>query len=298
MTRQTAIDDKAADTTDPHANSAGPAVPVGTMNELSNGVDEGVDEGDRKVNSNDNGGDEDVRHVYVVPKLAPPSPYHLPPPADESRPPPSMLLKGEMTGKQSSGHANEAATHLEVPPDQSRTRSPIRTPHDKSSSGEGQEVTIGHRQTVGEKDEVGVRYNNQETSDRDDEQQSRRGEARDEAKEDEEEPPPPPPAPPAPPYPERRLHNIDKLKLNETPARACADAVHDPGGETDTPGSVPPSIRLEGERNRATSLNVEPNNNEVDETKPSRNPVGTMDGNERHPSEPQSPLTRRKGIEG
>ncbi|KIJ07876.1 hypothetical protein PAXINDRAFT_18955 [Paxillus involutus ATCC 200175] len=54
------------------------------------------------------------------------------------------------------------------------------------------------------------------------------------------------------------------------------DAVHDPGGETDTPGSVPPSVRLVGERNRVTSLNVEPDSvetvdNEVDEMKPSRN---------------------------
>jgi hypothetical protein len=86
---QTAVDDEAADTTDPHANSAGPAVPVGTSNGPSNGIDEGVEEGDRKVeedekggrasgsaalSSNDDGGDEDVRHAYVVPKPT----HHLP----------------------------------------------------------------------------------------------------------------------------------------------------------------------------------------------------------------------------
>ncbi|KIJ04447.1 hypothetical protein PAXINDRAFT_22263, partial [Paxillus involutus ATCC 200175] len=139
-TRQTADDDEAADTTDPHANSAGPAVPVGTMHEPSNGVDEGVEEGDRRVeaedekggrasgsaapSSNDDGGDEDVRHAYVVPKPAPPSPNHVPPPPDESRPPPSMSLEGEMSGKQSSDHADEAVTHLERPPDESTTTPP------------------------------------------------------------------------------------------------------------------------------------------------------------------------------
>ncbi|KIJ05105.1 hypothetical protein PAXINDRAFT_21611 [Paxillus involutus ATCC 200175] len=97
----------AADTMDPHANSAGPAVPVGTLNEPLNGIDEGVEEGDRKVeeedekgrrvsesaapSSNDDSGDEDVCYVYVVPKPVPPSPYHIPPPPDERSPPPSTL---------------------------------------------------------------------------------------------------------------------------------------------------------------------------------------------------------------
>jgi hypothetical protein len=151
-TRQTAVDDEAADTTDPHANSAGPAVPVGTTNEPSNGVDEGVEEGDRRVeaedekggrasgsaapSSNDDGGDEDVRHAYVVPKPATSAPYHVPPSPDERRPP-SVPLEGEMTGKQSSGHADEAATHLERPPDESTTQLPGRTPYDQTSNGEG-----------------------------------------------------------------------------------------------------------------------------------------------------------------
>ncbi|KIJ07628.1 hypothetical protein PAXINDRAFT_19190, partial [Paxillus involutus ATCC 200175] len=80
---QTAVDDEAADTTDPHANSAGPAVPVGTTNgprnesnDDSNARDR--DEGEKggeedekgewasgieTPSSNDDGGDEDVRHA-------------------------------------------------------------------------------------------------------------------------------------------------------------------------------------------------------------------------------------------
>ncbi|KAF8833523.1 hypothetical protein BDN67DRAFT_1017457 [Paxillus ammoniavirescens] len=78
-------------------------------------------------------------------------------------------------------------------------------------------------------------------------------------------------------------------------ARRCADAVHDPGGETDAPGSQPPSVRLEGERNRLPSLYIETDDNEVDETKPSRNPVGTTDGDEHRPSEPTEPPDEKDG---
>ncbi|KIJ11850.1 hypothetical protein PAXINDRAFT_15303 [Paxillus involutus ATCC 200175] len=315
---QTAVDDKAADTTDPHANSTGPAVPVGTTNEPSNGVDEGVKEGDRKVeeedekggrasesaalSSNDDGGDEDVRHAYVVPKPAPPSPYHVPPPPDESRPPPSMLLEGEMTGKQSSRHANKAATHLENPRHESRTMPPRWTLYNEGSDGEGRGMAKGHREAVGEEDEVGENGDNTKMSYRVEERQSRRGEARDEAKDDEEDwedkgrpnkgeeqPPPPPPAPPAPPYPERRPHNVNDLKSNKMAARMRADAVYNPGSETDTPDSVPPSVRLEGERSRLTSLNVEVNDVKMDDNhaqKPSNNPVGMTDGDERPPNAP------------
>ncbi|KAF8833472.1 hypothetical protein BDN67DRAFT_1056501, partial [Paxillus ammoniavirescens] len=73
------------------------------------------------------------------------------------------------------------------------------------------------------------------------------------------------------------------------------DALHDPGGETVAPGSVPPSVRLEGERKMATSLYVEVNevetvNNHVeedhDDQKPPKDPVGMTDGNEHHPTQP------------
>ncbi|KIJ13592.1 hypothetical protein PAXINDRAFT_13553 [Paxillus involutus ATCC 200175] len=283
---QTAVDDEAADTTDPHAICAGTTVPAGTSHEPSNDVDEGVEEGDRKVeeedekggrasesaalSSNEDGGDEDVRHAYIVPKPVPPSPYQVPPPPDESRPPPSTPLEGEKNGQPSSGRTDETGTHLETPQDQSRTTSPIRTPHDKGSSGEGRGVVIGHRQTVGEEDKVGERYNNTKTSGRVEERQSRREEARDEARDDKEGreyttteardlPPESPPfphhpalPPPSPIHP-KRPDDVDTVRTCKMAARRRADAVHDPGGKT----KKPPSVRLEGESGRWSSLHVE-----------------------------------------
>ncbi|KIJ06076.1 hypothetical protein PAXINDRAFT_20712 [Paxillus involutus ATCC 200175] len=324
---QTAVVDEAADTTDPHANSAGPAVPVGTSNGPLNRIDEGVEEGDRKVeeedekggrasesaalSSNDDGGDEDVRHAYIVPKPAPPSPYHVPPPPDESRPPPSMSLEGEMSGKQSSDHADEAATHLERPPDESTTTPPVWTPPDEKSSGEGRGTAMSHREAVGGDDEVEGSNDGRDTSNRVNEWRRREDKARDdeEHQENREEevrmgdkaerhndaadgkvhrdctaegvaeflagtsiegedehsprtPPQPPPSSPlsppspipptSPPYPERRGDDVDTAKSNKTPARRRADAVHDPGGET----NKPPSVRLEGESGRRLSLHV------------------------------------------
>ncbi|KIJ05642.1 hypothetical protein PAXINDRAFT_21119, partial [Paxillus involutus ATCC 200175] len=359
-TRQTAVDDEATDTTDPHANSAGPAVPVGTTNgppnESNGGRDRergrNVEEEDEKggrasesaaLSSNDDGGDEDVRHAYVVPKPASPSPNHVPPPPDESRPPPSMSLEGEMSGKQSSDHADEAATHHEHPRHESTTTPPIRTPRDEKSSGEGRGTAMSHREAVGGDDEVEGSNDGRETSYRveetpnevegsnddrdtsygDDERRCRREKARDEARDDEEgqqnrergqtteerrtaatnandeddsprpslqaPSPPPPPLPnhPIPPHPEQREDDVDTTKSNKTPARRHADAVHDPGDETDAPDSVPPSVRLEGERNRRTSLNVDVDVVETDDNhaedddhtqQPSRHPVGTPDG--------------------
>ncbi|KIJ12438.1 hypothetical protein PAXINDRAFT_14762 [Paxillus involutus ATCC 200175] len=444
---QTAVDDKAADTTDPHANSAGPAVPVGTTNGPSNGIDEGVEKGDSKVeeenakggrvsgsvalSSNDDGGDEDVRHVYVVPKPAPPSPNHVPPPPDEQRPPPSAPLEGEEDDQKSSGHADEAATHLERPPDESTTTPPVWTPPDEKSSGEGRGTAMSHREAVGGDNKVKGSNDGRETSYRVEEtpnkvegsddaasmsygvdnKRSRRGGARDQATGDQEgreveetrtnegeecrmsvqarsttnidghgqytpnegnspqEPPPPfphhpepppvlTPTPPAPaptpptsPYPERPHVDVDHAKSNKTPARRradavhnpggetkkppsvrlegesgrrsslhvetddlktcktaaqrmCADALHDPGGQTDAPDSVPPSVRLEGERNRLTSLYVEVDHVETDDDhaedddhaqQPSRHPVGTTDGDERRPSEPTEPPDEKHG---
>ncbi|KIJ09850.1 hypothetical protein PAXINDRAFT_17104, partial [Paxillus involutus ATCC 200175] len=337
---QTAVVDEAADTTDPHANSAGPAVPVGTTNEPSNGIDEGEKGGEEDEkgewasgietpSSNDDGGDEDIRHAYVVPTSTLPPPYHaLPPPPDESRPPPSVSLEGEMSGKQSSDHADEAVTHLERPPDESTT-----TPPDEKSSGEGRGTAMSHREAVGGDDKVEGSNDGWETSYRVeetpnevegsddaastsygvDDERSRRGGARDQATGDQEgreveetrtnegeecrtsvqarsttnvdghgqytpnegnspqEPPPPfphhpepppvpTPTPPAPaptpptsPYPEPPHVDVDHAKSNKTPARRRADAVHDPGGET----NKPPSIRLEGESGRRSSLHVE-----------------------------------------
>ncbi|KIJ09204.1 hypothetical protein PAXINDRAFT_17700 [Paxillus involutus ATCC 200175] len=94
-------------------------------------------------------------------------------------------------------------------------------------------------------------------------------------------PEPPPPAPPAPPYPERRPHNNNDLKTCKMAAqRMCADALHDPGGQTNSPGSKPPSVQLEGERIRLMSLYVE-----VDDAE-------TVDD---HTHEPTEPLDEEKG---
>ncbi|KIJ09605.1 hypothetical protein PAXINDRAFT_17310 [Paxillus involutus ATCC 200175] len=402
---QTAVDDEAADTTDPHANSAGPAVPVGTSNGPSNGIDEGVEEGDRKaeeedekggrasesaaLSSNDDGGDEDVRHAYVVPKPAPPSPYHVPPPPDENRPPPSMSLKGEMSGKQSSDHADEAATHLERPPDESTTTPPVWTPPDEKSSGEGRGTAMSHREAVGGDNKVEGSNDGRDTSNRVNEWRRREDEARDDEErqenreeevrmgdeaerhndaadgevhrdcttegvaeflagtsiegEDEHSPrtppqpppssplsPPPPVPPTSPPHPER--HDVvDHMKSNKTAARARADALHDQEGETVSPGSVPPSVRLEGERIRLTSPYIEVDDVEAttpdskppsirlkgesgkqsslnvkstdveddpdDQTTP-RDPAGMQDGDMRPPNGPTEPPDEEKGADG
>ncbi|KIJ04995.1 hypothetical protein PAXINDRAFT_21725, partial [Paxillus involutus ATCC 200175] len=398
-TRQTAVNE-AADTTDPHANSAGPAVPVGTTNEPSNGIDEGEKGGEEDEkgewasgietpSSNDDGGDEDVRHA----------------------PPPSVPLEGEEDDQKASGHVDDMATHLKPTPDQSTTTPPLRTPYDQGSNGEGRKGAVGGDDEVeGSEDKRNASYG-------DDERRCRREKARDEATGDEEgreveersnegeegrtsvqarsttnvdghgqytpnegnspqEPPPPfphhpepppvpTPTPPAPaptalpPHPERH-DDVDHTKSNKTAARAradalhnqegetvspgsvppsvrlegesgrrsslhaetddvetddlktcktaaqrmCADALHDPGGQTDAPDSVPPSVRLEGERNRLTSLYVEVDHVETDDDhaedddhaqQPSRHPVGTPDGDERRPSEPTEPPDEKDG---
>jgi hypothetical protein len=44
--------------------------------------------------SNDDGGDEDVRHVYIVPNTTLPPPYHALPTPDERRPTPEHAARG------------------------------------------------------------------------------------------------------------------------------------------------------------------------------------------------------------
>ncbi|KIJ05132.1 hypothetical protein PAXINDRAFT_21586 [Paxillus involutus ATCC 200175] len=322
-----------------------------------------------------------------------------------------MPLEGEKNGQQSSGHGDETGTHqVETPRHKSTTQQPRRTPYDQRSNGEDRGVAVGHREAAGARDEVGERYDDQETSNRVDEERSRRGEAKDdeEDREDEgrpnegeerrtaatianvngqyttteawdlppESPPfphhpapqpppssplsPPSPIPPtSPPYPERRGDDVDTTKSNKTPARRradavhdpggetkkppsvrlegesgrqsslhvetddvetdnlktcktaaqrmCADALHNPGGQTDAPGSQPPSIRLEGEKDKASSLyveadHVEADNNDVgtvdhdhDTQQSPRRPVGTPDGDKRRPSEPTEPPDEKHG---
>ncbi|KIJ19289.1 hypothetical protein PAXINDRAFT_7789 [Paxillus involutus ATCC 200175] len=295
---QTAVDDEAADTTDPHANSAGPAVPVGTTNgppnESNGGRDRergrNVEEEDEKggrasesaaLSSNDDGGDEDVRHAYVVPKLASPSPNHVPPPPDESRPPPSTPLEGEKNGQQASGYADDTATHLERPRHKSTTQQPRRTPYDQRSSGEGQGEGVGGDDEVEGNDDRDTEKARDEARDDEEGQQNReRGQTTEErrtaatnANNEDDAPPPQPPSPPTPPalppHPERH-DDDDHTKSNKTAARARADALHDQEGETVSPGSVPPSVRLEGERIRLTSPYVEVDN--VEATTPDSKP--------------------------
>ncbi|KIJ09802.1 hypothetical protein PAXINDRAFT_17135 [Paxillus involutus ATCC 200175] len=197
-------DIEATDTTDPNTTSARPAVPVGTSygppnesNDDSNARDqeegkrdgevvEGEDEKGGRVcesaalSSNDDGGDEDVRHVYVIPKPAPPSPNHVPPPPGERRPPPSVPLEGEEVDQQSSGHDNEMATHLEHPRQESSTPQPRRTLYDETSNGEGQgEAVSGDDEVEGSEDKQNTSYGV-------DEQRRQREKAGDEATGDEE----------------------------------------------------------------------------------------------------------------
>ncbi|KIJ11305.1 hypothetical protein PAXINDRAFT_15772 [Paxillus involutus ATCC 200175] len=97
------------------------------------------------------------------------------------------------------------------------------------------------------------------------------------------------------------------LKSSKTAARTRADALHNPGGQMNSPGSKPPSVELEGERIRWSSLcveadDVEMNNDSVendhDTQQSPRRPVGTTDGDKRHPNGPTQPSDKEKGADG
>ncbi|KIJ12713.1 hypothetical protein PAXINDRAFT_14471 [Paxillus involutus ATCC 200175] len=166
-TRQTAYN-KAADTSNPNAMSTGPTEPVGMSNEPRNESNEGEKGGEEDEkgvwasgiedpSSNDDGGDEDVRHVYVVPNTTLPPPYHALPTPDKRRQPPSTPLEGEKND-----------------------RTTMMTPYNETSNGEGRgEAVSGDDEVEGSEDDTN-------TSNGVDEWQSRRGEARDEATGDEE----------------------------------------------------------------------------------------------------------------
>ncbi|KIJ10654.1 hypothetical protein PAXINDRAFT_16371 [Paxillus involutus ATCC 200175] len=110
-----------------------------------------------------------------------------------------------------------------------------------------------------------------------------------------------------------------RVKSRSREGREAVDEdgdVHDPGGQMDAPESVPPSVRLEGEKIRCTSLRVELTDvetNDVDETsaeearrppgqskarKPPRDPVGTPDGDTRRPNGPTKPPDEEEGADG
>ncbi|KIJ12622.1 hypothetical protein PAXINDRAFT_14547 [Paxillus involutus ATCC 200175] len=77
--------------------------------------------------------------------------------------------------------------------------------------------------------------------------------------------------------------------------------MYDPGGDTKTPDSKPPSVRLEGESGKRSSRHVKPNDVETDDDhtqQPSRHPVGTTDGDERRPSKPTERPDEKEGERG
>ncbi|KAF8841210.1 hypothetical protein BDN67DRAFT_1010773 [Paxillus ammoniavirescens] len=124
-TGQTA-NDKAADTSNPNTDSARLTMPVGTScgpwsesnkNEEKKGIEDEKGEwasGIEDPSSNDDGGDEDVHHTYIVPNTTQPVPYHALPTPNERSPPLSTLLERE-NGQQLSGHINKMATYLKDP---------------------------------------------------------------------------------------------------------------------------------------------------------------------------------------
>ncbi|KIJ07980.1 hypothetical protein PAXINDRAFT_18855 [Paxillus involutus ATCC 200175] len=205
-------DIEATDTTNPNTTSVGPATPMGRSYGLLNASNEGEEGGEEDEkgewasgietpSSNDDGGDEDVRHMYVVPTSTLPPPYHALPTPDERRRPPSMLLKGEMTGQQSSGHNNETATHLEYPQQESSTPQPRRTPEkarDEARDDEEGQQNRERGQTTEERQTAATNANDEDDA-----------------------PPPQPPSPPTPPalppHPEQH-DNVDHTKSNKMPA--------------------------------------------------------------------------------
>ncbi|KAF8841209.1 hypothetical protein BDN67DRAFT_1010771 [Paxillus ammoniavirescens] len=120
------------------------------------------------------------------------------------------------------------------------------------------------------------------------------------------EPPPPSAAPPAPSpnSPEWLRNNETTTMTTSTPQ--TADTLHDPDGEM----KVTLSVQLKGERIEDLSRYIELTDiktNDVDAEedrrppdqskmkKPSRNPVGTTDGDERCPNEPTEPPDKEEG---
>jgi hypothetical protein len=114
--------------------------------------------------------------------------------------------------------------------------------------------------------------------------------------------PPPSPPPLIPNHPKQRDHNNNAMKMRKMVTQLHADTLHDPGGKTDSPGSVRLSIQLEGERNRVTSQHDKPNDIEMvyhdhDNHKTSRGPVGTPDGDTCCPNEPTESPNEEEGAQ-
>ncbi|KIJ10749.1 hypothetical protein PAXINDRAFT_16295 [Paxillus involutus ATCC 200175] len=208
--------------------SIGPATPMGRSYGLPNVLNEGEKGGEEDEkgewvsgietpSSNNNGGDKDVRHVYVIPTLTLPPPYHALPTPDKRRRPPSRPLKGEMTGQQSSGsrqphnHKGHCTTRHQM----ERAEERQEKARDEARDDEEGQQNRERGQTMEERQTVATNANNEDDA-----------------------PPPQPPSPPTPPalppHPERHNNN-NHMKSNKTPARTHADVTHNPGSETDSP---------------------------------------------------------------
>ncbi|KIJ04888.1 hypothetical protein PAXINDRAFT_21823 [Paxillus involutus ATCC 200175] len=87
-------DIKATDTMNPNTTSIGPATPMGRLYRPPNMLNEGEKGGEedekgewvsgiKTSSSHNDGGDEDVRHAYIIPTLTLPPPYHTLPTPDK-----------------------------------------------------------------------------------------------------------------------------------------------------------------------------------------------------------------------
>ncbi|KAF8836634.1 hypothetical protein BDN67DRAFT_983801 [Paxillus ammoniavirescens] len=274
-TRQTAVN-KATDTTDPNATGAGPAVPVGTMNQPRHESDKDL-KGEKGERDERASGDvaPSSNAENAIPNSTPPPPY----PDELTTPPPSMPLKGEDEGVKSSG--GEKGDRDERIPTQ------MNDDHPRACRSRGRWLV--DREVKGSRDDK-------------EGQETRGNEAGDLPPE-----PSAPPPPSSPSRPEQHHDDNDDLKSNTMATRTRVDAVHDPGGQTVEPEDKPPSVQLEGEKNKVTSLNVKVNNVEMDndhtkvdndKLKLPQDPVGMTDGNERRPNEPTEPPDKKEGKRG
>ncbi|KIJ04991.1 hypothetical protein PAXINDRAFT_21728, partial [Paxillus involutus ATCC 200175] len=91
--------------------------------------------------------------------------------------------------------------------------------------------------------------------------------------------------PPSPIHPERPV-DVDTARTSKTPARRRADDVHDPDAQT----KKPPSVRLEGESGRRSSLHVE-----TDDLKMCKTAAQRMCADETVAPEDKPPSVRLEG---
>ncbi|KIJ04769.1 hypothetical protein PAXINDRAFT_21935 [Paxillus involutus ATCC 200175] len=322
-TRQTAIEE-AADTMNLDMKDIRPTMPAGTsngpqdkLNEINKEVEKG--EGDRDVDEDvesegertnggadkkvvaargpgesatdqmtddkdaaapasspdDDSGDVNVHHTYVTPTTTTPSPK-----PHNTTTPEHAARGGEVKPPQakSRGHQDKV-----VVPEHDMAMHE----HDKAVEGrKGVEGTTikGEEAQVGEETQM-VQARSMMVTDINEDGQH----ATNDTDNSPTTPPEPPPLhyPPSPDDPERRDDN-NTTRSNKMPAQRHADAVHDPGNET----QATPNIQT-------NNIDVETNGDHVEDDqedlKLSRHPVGTMDGIKRCPNEPTEPPDEEEG---